>query len=230
MKHSLSRRALSPVIACVVGLGLGLAGCEEKAPPTVSKPQGGQPLGGLSDTPNSILGKTAKSGKNAGAAIERQQDQAANLANEISGQSGELVVGGLKFAVPSEWKAGKPASSMTAASYTLPGGSGVCTFATGIGGSVMDNINRWKSQVTGPTGSPVEPTITEHTAAGMKVTIVAMQGTFAAMNGAKQPNSGFRGAIIQSTTGNVFVRMNGPADQVSAQDAAFERMVLGVSR
>ncbi|HMN40169.1 MAG TPA: hypothetical protein PKE29_04940 [Phycisphaerales bacterium] len=202
-----------------------LAACENKTPPP---PVG---ISNLSSNPTSIPGKSAKMGKDLVGKIEHQQDIAANAANQITGQAaGEVVVGGLKFGIPEGWKSTAPSSSMTAATYLIPAaGNAQCNFST-AGGDVDSNIRRWQGQVTDSSGQPVSGQVTQETVAGLRVTIYKATGSYAAMGGSKHPHSAFRGAIIQSPGGMVFVKMTGPADKIGAADSAWDQVVMGFTR
>jgi hypothetical protein len=214
-------------LAGFVGVMVGLTACDRSpAPPS---PTAGKGISNLSETPNSILGKSAKSGKNAAAGIQARQDEAANAANQISGQSAsEEVVGGLKFAIPDGWKKGSPPNSMVKSLYTIPSaGNAQCTFAT-AGGDVASNIDRWRKQVTDASGQPVEGEVRQETAMGLRVTIYKATGTFSGgMSGSKQSNTAFRGAIIQAPASTIFVKLVCPADRIGAADGAWEQMVMG---
>ncbi len=208
-----------------------VAACEEKAPPPSAGASSNQPLGNLRESPSSIPGKSAAMGKDAARGIQGAQDAAANAANQITGQSGaEMVVGGLKFAIPSDWKSAPPSSSMTKATYMIPGaGNAQCNFST-AGGDVASNLNRWRTQITDASGQPVEGETSEHTVAGIPVVIFKATGTYTAMSGTKQPSTAFRGAIIKAPAGLVFVRLTGAAATIGPADQQFESIVLGFSK
>lgn len=223
-----TRHVLSAALMSVVMVA---AACEEKAPPPSAGSSNNQPLGNMRDTPTSIPGKSAAMGKDAARGIQGAQDAAANAANQITGQSGaEMVVGGLKFPIPSDWKSVTPSSSMTKATYMIPGaGNAQCNFST-AGGDVASNLNRWRTQITDASGQQVEGETTEHTVAGIPVTIFKATGTYATMSGAKQPNTAFRGAIIKAPAGLVFVRLTGAAATIGPADGQFEQTVLGFTK
>ncbi|MBY0262654.1 MAG: hypothetical protein K2Q20_09945 [Phycisphaerales bacterium] len=212
-----------------------LAGCEQKAPPSAG--QSNKPLGGLSESPQSILGKSAKMGKDVGTQIQGSQDQAVNMANEIAGGEGTVVVGGVKFTPPKTWASVQPPNRVQTAALRVASDEGkgetAVAFFANVGGDVASNISRWKGQVTAESGGPVDAKISETTASGMKLTIVSMEGTYNAMTmGATKamPGFAFRGAIFESPTGNIFVRLTGPAAKVRESDDAFKAMLTGASR
>lgn len=223
------------LVVAIASVGVGLIGCEQKAPPSAGQPN--KPLGGLSESPQSVLGRSAKAGKDVAGQIQGAQDQAVNLANQVSGEEGTVVVSGVKFTAPKAWASVAPPNQIqTAALRVAPdagqGETAVAFFAR-VGGDVQSNINRWKGQVTSEGGSPADAKITEATAGGMKLTIVSMEGTYSAMTmGATKamPGFGFRGAILEAPGGNIFVRLTGPAAKVREADEAFRGMLMGAVR
>jgi hypothetical protein len=223
-----TRTALASFVTA--SLLIALSGCEQKTPPPPGA-SSGQGLNNLAANPQSTYGKSAASGKKVIAGIERQQDAAANAANQITGQSAsELVVGGVKFAIPEGWTGATPSSSMVQATYKIAGaGNAQCNFSV-AGGDVDSNLNRWRSQITNSEGKPVEGDVTQTTASGFRVTIFKATGTYAGMGGNKQANTAFRGAIIQMPSQSVFIRLTGPADAIAAADGAWEQMVMGLTR
>lgn len=208
-------------------------GCDSKTPPaSATNPASNAPLGGLRETPTSIPGKSAAMGRDAARAAANAQDQASNLANDISG--GGITVGGLKFTPPEGWTQTQPPNRMQAAALRVDNDTVVAFFGN-IGGDVASNINRWKTQVTDPsTGKPADARITEEsTASGQKVTFVSMEGTYKGMttgDDQPKPDTGFRGAILSSGSTSVFVRLTGPASKVKSSEAQFKQMVLGASK
>jgi len=234
----MTKRVLAAAFLSVPAILTGpvaLMGCEQKAPPSAGQP--GKPLGGLSESPQSILGKSAKMGKDVGKQIQGSQDQAVNMANEITGGEGTVVVSGAKFAPLKTWASVQPPNRVqTAALRVAPDegqGETAVAFFANVGGDVASNINRWKSQVTGEGGSPADAKISESTAGGMKLTIVSMEGTYNAMTmGATKamPGFGFRGAIFETPGGNIFVRLTGPSAKVREADEAFKAMLVGATR
>ena len=107
-------------------------------------------------------------------------------------------------------------------------------FLAGIGGSVNDNVERWKKAVTDPAGGEADMKVRTQTVQGIKVTLVTGDGTYSAMTGGgvtvPKPGSGFRGAIIEGPQGLVFVRLAGPAADVTAATPAWLQLVLGVRK
>lgn len=226
--------AASLAAAVVVG---GLGGCEQKTPPPASAVNPGSrvPLGGLVDQPNSIPGKAAAAGRDAAKALESASQQAANVADQVQGQGSFVTVGTLNFRVPEGWKSIPPLNRMqTAALQVGENAQTICVFLTGIGGDTASNLNRWRTQVTDPgTDQPATSRVQNKTINGMKVTMVSMEGTYAAMTTGvttKLPDQGFRGAIIEAPSGAIFVRLTGPVEAVNGATAAWEKMVMGLTQ
>lgn len=102
------------------------------------------------------------------------------------------------------------------------------------GGSVDDNVKRWYGQFSQPDGSSTEEKakVKKTTVAGQDVHMVDITGTFddrppfAASQGVQRPNYRMLGAIIQTKkAGNYFIKFYGPAKTITANEAAFNKMV-----
>jgi hypothetical protein len=148
--------------------------------------------------------------------------------------------GGLTWKMPAGWKA-EPARPMRAATYTVapapgdkdPAECGIFFFGAGQGGSVEDNIERWRSQILGPDGKPATPRIDKRAARGMNITVVDSSGAYTGMGGPMAARSravpGYRlvGAVVQGAGGNnIFVKFAGPAKTIAANQQKFEELLL----
>lgn len=232
---------LSRAAAVLLPLALLVAACDDgtsNAPPSAATSKQNNPLQAVPDAPQSILGKSAQMGKSVAQQAASSQDAAGAMADELSGQAGNLTISGVEFRPPSSWTKTAPANRMQTAAFQIGEGTGndatLCVFLAGMGGSTQQNIDRWRGQVTNPsTGQPAESKVETHTAAGIKITMVSMEGTYASMvSGATTPiqNQGFRGAIVEALAGPIFVRLTGPKDQVAGATDAWRKMVLGITR
>lgn len=105
------------------------------------------------------------------------------------------------------------------------------------GGSVEDNVKRWYGQFLQPDGSNTEEKAKSKktVVAGQDVHLVDITGTyddrppFAASQGVQRPNYRMLAAIIQTKkAGNYFIKFYGPAKTISANEAAFNKMVEGL--
>ncbi len=222
----------STTIVCVVtAAALFGLGCDDGAnPPPSAAPS--TPLGGLSETPSSLAGRSAAAGRNAARQAEQGQQQAAGLADELAGNAAGKVVGGIEFAVPTSWEEA-PATQFQAAQYRV--GDGQVVFFANIGGGVENNINRWRQQVKTPEGSPADAKVEKRTISGMEATVVSMNGTYQGMGpggaaAAPVEDAAFRAIIYSGPAGDVFVRFTGPRSTVEANEGAWEQMILGAKK
>jgi hypothetical protein len=146
--------------------------------------------------------------------------------------------GGLRWTMPAGWTA-EAARPVRAATYTIapaPGDKdgaecGVFFFGAGQGGSVEDNIERWRSQIQGPDGKPAPAKIDKRAAGGLNITIVDSSGAYTGMGGpmgSARAVPGYRllGAVVQGPRGNnVFVKFTGPAKTIAANQSKFQQML-----
>jgi hypothetical protein len=152
---------------------------------------------------------------------------------DVSAQS----AAGLRWTVPSGWKS-EAAQPMRAATYSVTpvtgdkaaAECGVYFFGTGQGGSVQDNLERWKNQVHGPDGKPAAAQTARRTVRGLTITTLDTAGEYSGMGGpmaAQRAVPGYRllGAIVEGPGGNVFVKFAGPMKTVDANRQKFEQLL-----
>ncbi len=151
---------------------------------------------------------------------------AANAADPI-----EFKVGSFTFARPDAWDWAVPSSPMRKAQLSVPGKAGgppaevtFFHFGAGQGGSVQANVDRWFKQFSdGYTDSRTER------AGNTTVTFVKAEGTFASgmPGGPTTPMKDYalRGAILESPSGDVYVKMTGPKAIVKEAALTLEKMV-----
>jgi hypothetical protein len=140
------------------------------------------------------------------------------------------------FAVPEGWKSVTPSSPMRKAQLEIargPDKAEVTFFHFGAdqGGSAADNVARWFAQFPGSE----EKRKTENAQAGsVKITFATTEGTFSSgmPGGPTTPMNGYAlcGAILESSDGNVFIKMTGPEAVVKASTDAFKKMVLDAAK
>ncbi|HKT81595.1 MAG TPA: hypothetical protein VJP86_15315 [Vicinamibacterales bacterium] len=141
---------------------------------------------------------------------------------------------GLRWTTPAGWQTA-PEQPMRAATYRVPPAPGdsapgecaVYFFGAGQGGSVADNLDRWKGQFTGADGKPSPAKTARLTVNGIPVTTIDVSGTYSGMGGpmaASKPVPGYRllGAIVEGPGGSVFVKFTGPQNTVMANQAKFD--------
>jgi hypothetical protein len=146
--------------------------------------------------------------------------------------------GGLTWTVPAAWQA-SPERPMRVATYAIPGGSGqesgecgVFFFGRGQGGSVEDNLARWKSQFEpASSAKPVQRTVN-----GLKIHEIDLSGTYLAPGGpmmqsqGKKPGWRLLGAIVEAPDGLVFFKCTGPAATMAKAEKDFQALVKSVSK
>jgi len=146
-------------------------------------------------------------------------------------------VGSFSFPRPEGWIWVPPTSSIRKAELNIPSSvPGVAPatvtffcFGPGEGGSVQANVDRWTRQFSNPDGSPVKAVTESRRDNLTDVTLVTASGLFSSgmdrNSSTTQARTGLRGAILQSTQGDVYVKMTGPEALVSSSAKAFEDMI-----
>lgn len=197
------------------------SGCDNKTPqPPLATPK--PAAGAASATPPSVPGSgpsvassTAPAGATNGPAVN---------------------VLGVSLTLPPGWKQNPPSSQMRLAEAVVNDASGdpakacVVVFST-AGGTVEENIARWSGQVLDAEGRPAVVKSESRTVGGMKATVTEFAGSFAGMGeGPRKPNWMLRGAIIETPAGLLFIKMNGPAEQMNALAPAFATLIDSVKK
>lgn len=147
--------------------------------------------------------------------------------------------GGLRWTMPAGWKA-LPERPMRAATYAVapangdqdPGECAIFFFGHGQGGTVADNLDRWRSQIVGTDGRPAPAHLDKRQALGFTVNRLDSSGSYTGMGGpmATTPRAipGYRllGALVEGPGGNnVFVKFTGPAKTVTVNERLFEQLL-----
>lgn len=142
-----------------------------------------------------------------------------------------VKVGPFTFSVPEGWKKVTPSSSMRKAQLEVTQGPDKAEvtffqFGAGQGGTPADNVARWFAQFPGSD----DKRKTENVQAGAaKITFAMTEGTFSSgmPGGPTTPMTGYAlcGAILESTDGDVYVKMTGPEAVVKFATEAFKKMV-----
>lgn len=144
---------------------------------------------------------------------------------------------GLRGPKPATWLWHPPRNQMVHTNYTVPGTDGTkqayvtVFYFPGEGGSVEDNIERWKNQFRTADGYEAKPTVTEFEVDEMPVVLVELAGEWMQMGaGWYTPDQLFLAAIIDAPIGRVFIRFAGPTATVEANREAFMAMLNGFER
>jgi len=150
----------------------------------------------------------------------------------------ELKVGSFTFKVAAPWVAKAEPRMMSAGGFTLPAKDGAAPveadfyhFGAGGGGGIEPNLKRWQGQFKpGDNGQAPVMEREELTVGANKALIVTLKGTFLsgpAMSPNKTPLPGYAmlGAILQSTEGDVFIKITGPEAATLATKGQVKEMV-----
>lgn len=101
-------------------------------------------------------------------------------------------------------------------------------FGPSGGGGTQANVERWLGQFQEPK-EQIKAKVEEVTVNKRKVTYVQAEGTYlSGMPGGPktpQPNTMLLGAVLESESGNVFVKMTGPTALTKASATDFKQMV-----
>jgi hypothetical protein len=139
-------------------------------------------------------------------------------------------LGGLKATAPAAWKESAPTSPMRTKQFTVPGKGGdaelvVFYFGEQQGGSVEDNLARWKQQFQPPAGKTIDQVSKTETikGAGATSTLLDISGTYMFKArpmdpGPGEPRPDYRmlAAVLGTPKGNYFIRLVGPEKTVAA--------------
>jgi hypothetical protein len=147
---------------------------------------------------------------------------------------------GFTAPVPSTWDAQPPETSMRLLQFRVPGDKAedanmiMYYFGPGKGGSVTDNIARWRSQFIDVGGDAMEPRVSEFDVGGTPITLVELTGTYArgvglGPTGEGVPDQTLLAAIIETADGTVFAQLFGPTETVNAARSGFENFLTGIT-
>ena len=151
-------------------------------------------------------------------------------------------VAGLQWTAPREWT-NLGTAPMRAATYKVPLAAGdhgaaecvVYFFGKGQGGPIDANIERWRGQFRTSSGKPAVAAIRKRVVHGLPVTAIDVSGEYTGMSGpVGEPSAvaGYRllGAILENPGGNVFLKFTGPLRTVTANQAAFEKLLASFEK
>ena len=141
------------------------------------------------------------------------------------------------FKRPANWEWMETTSTMRKAQLKVPSADKKESaevvffyFGESSGGGTKANVDRWLGQFQEPKDK-IKSKVEEVTVEKRKVTYVQAEGTYmSGMPGGPktaQPNSMLLGAILESDSGNVFIKMTGPAALTKASAEEFRKMVEG---
>ena len=147
-----------------------------------------------------------------------------------------VKVEGFTFEVPEGWRSVTPSSPMRKAQLEVARGTEKAEvtffhFGADQGGSAADNVARWFGQFPGSEKNRR----TENAQVGpVKITFAMTEGTFNSgmPGGPTTPMEDYAlcGAILETGTGNVFIKMTGPKVVVKSATEAFKKMVTDTAK
>lgn len=211
-------RFFTPSLLAVPALLL-LVGCgeQETTPGLIERP--------LSDS--------EKSFKIAESSTERFRYQTTPAAGS-AGAAGENTGGPrLTYDTPEGWTE-KPGSTMRDINFSIgENGEAECYVARlpGAGGGLLANVNRWRAQMG------ADPLTEEQVAAlptkplfGQQASFVTVDGSYTPGMGSSETFQNYRllGLILASDAGAVFVKMTGPKDLITKNEAAFDQFTQSI--
>lgn len=235
MKNSLALRASALTLIAALAFA-GAGGCEEKAPPPA--PGGTSSGGGTPDVANAARG-VRNMVNNTKGAIENNQQQAVDAANDIAAGNGSQAgksfgLAGVEFTVQPAWTAQATTNEMRKADLLYKGSSGeVHAIFYTLGGSAEDNLSRWASQIEPVSGG--EPKRSSQDVNGLVVHKIDARGAYSGMaaDSTRSPaaaNSRFIGVVIEGGRGPIQIKLVGPEQVVNEAAASFDAMLMSLKK
>ena len=129
------------------------------------------------------------------------------------------------WSTPATWEEAK-GHSMRAGSWRVKGQPQTdCSLSmlSGQGGQMLDNVNRWRSQMGAESMSTAEvAALPRKKMLGEEAVFVNIPGRYAGMGGGKATEAARMLGLLLALPGNaVFLKFTGPAEIVAANEAAF---------
>ena len=191
--------------ACSLLVGLGFMSCAEQRPLdreiTEVRPAGIRPPSGPGMVSPSGMPSSANSASGAGAGPNFIWD------------------------TPEGWTELAP-TQLRAANFLVDAESNAECYLTilpGMGGGLVDNVNRWRGQIgLAPQSTTEIEALPKRSLFGNPATIIDLQGAYKGMGDNAVPGSALLGAILSMPEGMLFVKMTGPAEVVDANRDAFD--------
>lgn len=143
----------------------------------------------------------------------------------------EAARGALVLEVPAAWPQQRQASRIIEHEFSAPAAEGDKTpgrlTMMSAGGSVKDNIDRWRGQFV---SNDAEPIVKQKQVDGMKVHLVDLQGTYNDRRGPFAPgvrreNYRMFGAIVDREGSLYFLKFYGPKKTMKAHEEAFQKII-----
>ncbi len=156
-------------------------------------------------------------------------------------EKGTLVsIDGLQSKTPEDWIEEQPTNRMRFKQFRLPAAKDdkepaeliIFFFGTGAGGSVQDNLKRWKDMFKPPEGKKIDDVAKVETlkVSDVDVTYLDVHGTYLFKSPPFDPNAetvprpNYRllGVVFESKKGPYFIRLVGPSATVEQHKKGFD--------
>ena len=154
------------------------------------------------------------------------------------------TIDGLKSTAPATWKA-KEAAGSRVYYFILPKEKGdkfdgelIVSYFDGKGGTVADNVKRWKTMITPPEGKTIEDVSkTEELKVGTgKATVFDASGTYTHKarpmdpneKGEKREDYRMIAVYLETPNGPYFIRVTGPTRTIEAHKKGFDEWLKGM--
>ena len=153
---------------------------------------------------------------------------------------GEVTLDGLKSKVPASWKSQKPSNKFRAYQFLVSKAEGdkkdaelvIFFFGEGSGGTVEENLKRWKDQFRAPEGKTINDvsTVKKMKVGNVDLTYLDIHGIYLSKFPPFDPNAkvtrlpDYRSLSVYwaSEKGPYFIRLTGPAKTVGQHQKGFD--------
>ncbi len=158
------------------------------------------------------------------------------IASMLAADAPQLTLENLKFAAPTGWIDLPVTSPMRKATWKTSAESDAAeisffTFGKDQGGSVSENIQRWFGQFSESATKGQSATVNVN---HRTITFAKSEGTFTSgMPGGPTtplPDYALCGAIIETESGAIFIKMTGPKSTVSKFEKEFTDLVTSAAK
>lgn len=152
----------------------------------------------------------------------------------------EVTLDSLKSRVPASWKMQKPSNKFRAYQFQVPMAEGdkkdaelvIFYFGPGSGGTIADNIKRWKGQFQAPEGKTIDEVskVDKKKVGKVDLTYLDIHGTYLFKFPPFDPNAKTQklpeyrrlGVYFDSENGPYFITLTGPAKTVAQNKKGFD--------
>jgi hypothetical protein len=167
-------------------------------------------------------------------------DAAAAEDNKKEDKERVVELGSLKSKVPEGWKPAETKNALQIYRFTLPHAKDdkseaelvIFHFNEGSGGSVEDNVKRWKGMILPPEGKKIDDVskLDKFKVGVAAIAVIDVEGTYLARERPfdpsskteKKPDYRLLGIVFEIPKDAYYMRMTGPAKTVAEHKKAFD--------